>query len=394
MAELNQQTIDELTGLTVKMRGYADQLKAGVLSPADFKTYQQQIDAERKALEARLDAIESKANTPLATRNGGGNEIEAKATRLFVQTLKTGNDAEYKAFIAEHTAEFKAMTLTDSTTGGYWAPVEFVNEMIKAVTDISPMRQVARVRPTGSNSIQMPKRVRGANAYWVGENTARADGGNPTYGMEEIPTHEMAAYSDISQQNIEDAQYDIEADLRQDIAEGQALLEGTAFVSGNGVSKPEGILVADAVTIQASGAAATIPNADCLKRLQAKVKEAYQLAARWMMSRTTRLEIELLKDGQGRYIWQPDYTQGSAGLLFGKPITIDETFPSIAANAYPVLYGDIAAAYTIVDRIGISYLRDPYTQAGTGLVRIHARKRTGGRVVQAAAIAKLQVKAS
>ena len=66
---------------------------------------------------------------------------------------------------------------------------------------------------------------------------------------------------------------------------------------------------------------------------------------------------------------------------------------NIAQNAFPVAFGDFRKAYTIVDRISLSILRDPYTQASTGSIRYIARKRVGGQVVLAEAIRKLKISA-
>jgi HK97 family phage major capsid protein len=64
--------------------------------------------------------------------------------------------------------------------------------------------------------------------------------------------------------------------------------------------------------------------------------------------------------------------------------------PSEAANAYPIAYGDFARAYTMVERIQMALLRDPYTQATSGNIRFIMRKRLGGQVVLAEAIRKLK----
>ncbi len=68
--------------------------------------------------------------------------------------------------------------------------------------------------------------------------------------------------------------------------------------------------------------------------------------------------------------------------------------PSIAGNAFPVVFGDFNSAYRIYDRVSLTLLRDPFTQATNGLVRFHARRRVGGDVVKAEAIRKLKISVS
>ena len=67
--------------------------------------------------------------------------------------------------------------------------------------------------------------------------------------------------------------------------------------------------------------------------------------------------------------------------------------PDVGAGAFPIVFGDMRRAYTIVDRISLAILRDPYTQASTGSIRYIARKRVGGQVVLAEAIRKQKVSA-
>ena len=65
--------------------------------------------------------------------------------------------------------------------------------------------------------------------------------------------------------------------------------------------------------------------------------------------------------------------------------------PNIGAGTFPVLFGDFASAFRIYDRITLSLLRDPYSQATSGLTRFHARRRVGARVVRAEAVRKLKI---
>ena len=53
--------------------------------------------------------------------------------------------------------------------------------------------------------------------------------------------------------------------------------------------------------------------------------------------------------------------------------------PDVAANALPIVFGNFQATYTIVDRLGVSVLRDPFTAKPH--VLFDTRKRVGGDVV-------------
>jgi HK97 family phage major capsid protein len=97
------------------------------------------------------------------------------------------------------------------------------------------------------------------------------------------------------------------------------------------------------------------------------------------MNRKTLGYIRTLKDGDGNYLWQPDFTKLLGGTLLGYGITEAEDMPDPAANALSIGFGDFKSAYQIVDRTGIRVLRDPYTEKG--FVKLYTTKRMGGDVL-------------
>lgn len=106
------------------------------------------------------------------------------------------------------------------------------------------------------------------------------------------------------------------------------------------------------------------------------------------MNGTTLATIRKIKDGQGNYLWQPSYQAGQPETILGRPVVEMLDMPDVASGAYPIVYGDFSG-YRIVDRIGLSILVNPYLLATNGLTRIHATRRVGGGVLQAAKFRKL-----
>jgi HK97 family phage major capsid protein len=285
--------------------------------------------------------------------------------------------------------EYKAMSVSNDTTGGYLAPAEYVREIIKTVTEISPARQLARVRTTGNKSILLPKRTGQFAALWTAENATRTETTGLTYGMLEIFTHELYAMIDISEQNLEDSAFNLGAEIAAEATEQFAVAEGAAFVSGTGVGKPEGFMTNSSVSSVNSGSASAI-TADGLLSLKHAIKTAYTRNASWALNRTTLSSVRKLKDTTNQYIWQSGLAAGKPNTIDGDPYVEVPDMPSEGANTYPVAYGDFAKAYTLVDRIAMSMLRDPYTQATSGNIRFLFRRRLGGMVTQPEAIAKLK----
>lgn len=103
------------------------------------------------------------------------------------------------------------------------------------------------------------------------------------------------------------------------------------------------------------------------------------------MSRSAIEEVSKLKDSAGSYIWQPGFQEGEPQTLLGHPIERMEDMPQVAANSISVAFGDFRQAYTIVDRMGLRVLRDPFSSKP--FVLFYTTKRTGGDVANFEAFA-------
>jgi len=324
----------------------------------------------------RIDALETKTNRPVLLGNASAGADESKAA--------------YNKFLRTGAVEQKALILADDTLGGYLAPEEFVREIIRGITVASPVRSVARVRQTAAKAIQLPKRSGVFSAAWVAESGSRTETTGLTFGLEEIPTHEMYALVDVSRQMLEDAAFNVEAELNAEFAERFAVAEGSAFISGDAIGKPEGLLTNASIGETNSGVAAAV-GGDGLINLFYAIKDGYARNAVWMMRRATIAGVRKLKDvTSGQYLWQPGLSGSEPGLLLGRPVVEAPDMPAEGAGAFPVLFGDFGAGYTIVDRVAIEVQRDPFTQAASGNIRFIARKRVGGQVVLPEAIRKLK----
>lgn len=357
------------------------------------------LDEEKKhvdELEAKLNLLSLAGSSDPETRK---RELKSKVD-VWARAVVGANligvpnlSADQQKALSDVAAEYKALGIANDTTGGYLAPAEYIREIIKGVTDVSPVRSLARVRQTASKAIMIPKRTGQFAAQWVADQGTKSETDGLRYGMWEIPTHEMFALIDISNQNLEDSAFNMEAEISFEATEQFAVAEGAAFVSGTGVGRPEGILVAAGVTGNNSGTAATIADVDGqangLLTLKYSLKSSYARNANWIMNRTTLGSVRKLKDGDKGYIWQPGIAMGAPNTIDGDPYVEVPDMPSEGAGLVPIAYGDFARAYTLVDRIQMEMLRDPYTQATGGNVRFIFRRRLGGQVTLAEAFKKL-----
>ena len=283
--------------------------------------------------------------------------------------------------------ELKALTVGTDATAGNLAPAEYVNELIKVITEISPVRSVARIRQTSNKEIEVPSKTATFAAAWTAETASRTETTGYTTSLNTIPTHELYALVDISSALLEDSVFDLEAEMNTEFAEQFAKAEGNAFIAGNGTNKPTGITDGTTVGTTAAAAAAAIATDD-LMNLVHDLKSEYARSATFMLNRSTLGEIRKLKDTAGQYIFQTGFS-GQSGLpntILGHPYVEAVDVADIAANGKSVIFGDYRRGYMIVDRVALSVLRDPYSQASSGNVRYIARRRVGGEVVLAEAM--------
>jgi len=340
-----------------------------------------------------LDEYERKFNDRLDEINRAVAELKAPRPEMRDNDPKSETKAFFsglrKSLLGRPLDELekKAMTVGDATTGGYLAPAEFVNDIIKFDVLYSPIRTLAKVRQTKNRSIQIPKKKQSASAAWVTEIGTRSETTNPKFGLEEIPTHEMYALAKISKQDLEDTAFDLQGFLVDEFGEQFGVLEGEAFLTGNAVGKPEGILVNSAITgFTGATTSGKVVADDMLETLYA-LNDRYARSATWLWKRSTTLAIAKLKNATtGDYLWQPGFqVQGQPNVL-GRPYVECKDMPAEGNGAKAVAIGDFRSGYIIVDRLEVEIMVDPYTSKSTGCVEISARKRVGGQVVLPEAI--------
>lgn len=334
--------------------------------------------ASFEELSERLAKLEAKSNRPAGAANDNEPDAEKKAFDDFLR----------KGILP---AEQKALSVGTDTAGGFTVPEQFVNELLRNVTLFSPIRNYARVMQIASAEAKLPKRSGTLTAAWVSETGARS-ASEPTYGQVTLTPYEAAVYTDVSTQLIEDSAFNIESELAFDFGEEFGRLEGAAFVSGDGVGKPSGITTnADIAQIN-SGNAATFTG-DSLIDLFYSLKAPYRTNAVFGMAAGSLAVARKLKTTDGVYVWQPSLAAGQPETILGRPVIEIPDMPAVAAGALPIFFGDLSQGYRIADRISLSVLRDPYSQATNGLTRFHARRRVGGGVVKAEAIKLMKIAA-
>jgi len=326
--------------------------------------------------------------------NGGPSMKEAafhKYREAIVHHLKTGEtNFGGESLLA---LQQKALQVGSQPDGGFLVQSERDNSSIdRILSQISPMRSLAQVLPISSASYKRVFNKGGMNSGWVGETDTRTETTTPSLEEQDFPAMELYAEPAATQSMLEDASIDVEAWLDEEVQIKFAEDEGTAFIGGNGVKKPWGILAMSKVanaswawgkvgylhTGVSAGFHATNPG-DIFHDVPYSLKQGHRAAATWLMNRTSIAGVRKIKETTtGQYLWQPGLKDGEPPTLNGYRVNEDEQMPDISADSYSIAFGDWYKSYLIVDRLGMSVLRDPYTNKP--YVLFYTRKRVGGGV--------------
>ena len=356
----------------------------------DFSTeFEKKFDDKLKAIETkagetdpklveRLDKIEAKTNRPNTGDGKQAKEVEVKA---WVTYLRKGQQTD--------DVTLKTLTVADDEAAGYLAPAEVSTDMIRDITELSPIRQFATVRSSMAPSVKYPRRTGITNAKWEGE-IEESEESEPTFGQTEIVSRRLTTFVDMSNSLLMGSNGMAEAEVRSALAEDFAKKEAMAFVNGNGIKEPEGLMTNADVPYFANGST-TVLSTDSLIGLMYSLPAYYRNKGQWVLNANSIATIRKLKDGQGNYLWQPSFQVGQPETILGRPIAEAIDMPDVAAQSFPVLFGDLASAYRIVDRQQFGILSDPYTQARRAITRMHGTRWVGAGVVQPKAVKKLKM---
>jgi HK97 family phage major capsid protein len=347
----------------------------------EFKTGMNRRFSSLEKLQARLSLTGSGIS-----QTDDSNDFSPQLKSALSKYARTGDDIE-----------LKAMSIGADPDGGYMVRSELSNAINQIQREISPFRKLARNVTISSDAYEeVQDRAASLGANWVGETSSRPETTSPQIGTLRIPVQEVYAAPRITQKLLDDANIDVAGFLVAKIAEQFAIAEGSAFLTGDGIIQPRGLMTyPTAATPDAARAwgvfqhvntgtsgnftiSASLNGSEPLIDLMAALKPQYRPRAAWYMSRATYAAVAKLKDTQNNYLLLQSIAPGRPASLFGYPVETLEDMPAIGANSLAIAFGDLQSAYTVVNRAGARVLRDPYSSKP--FVQFYTWQRTGGDV--------------
>lgn len=372
---------------------------AGFLN--DFCGFQAEVKKSLQQQEERLTMLDRKTSTYARPALSAAADLDLPHRKAMAAYLRTGDDAGLRGL----NLEGKAMSTAVNADGGYLISPQMSDTIQSMLSSTTSLRSIANVVQIDASSYDVIVDNSDVGSGWQTEAAAVTESATPNINRISIKLNELSAMPKASQRLLDDAAFDVEGWLSQKIATRFIRAEASAFINGTGVDQPKGILLPTKVanaswtwgslgyipTGAASDFASTNP-IDCIVTLVYSLAADYRANATFVMNSKTAGAVRKIKDTEGRFMWSDGIAANQPATLMGYKVLISEDMPDIAANTYPIAFGDFRAGYTIAERPDLRILRDPFSAKPN--VLFYASKRVGGDITDYAAIKLLKVAVS
>ena len=364
-------------------------------------------------LHDRMDSVETKLNRP-KLQSGEMPESQSDYSKAWLKWFTKGDEHAIRNLDVK--AAFPNLNESIDPQGGYLVPPEFSNFIVDSLVQWSPMRKYSTVLKMNRKEFKIPVQQQAQNMQtgaaaaglfatsWGDEFGPITQTNTGLLGQKSLVACDLNALPYATQDMLEDDAYgSLENYIRENLAKSIAYAEGAAFVNGDGVLQPTGVLTNTAQyvnSVTAAGTTDTIGDSgDLLVNVYYELPDFYARNGTWFMNRQTIRTVREWVDGQGQYLWTPTFgntlSTEAPGAILGRPYQEMIDFPAPAADLtytageVPILFGDMRSAYYIGDRIGLRMLRDPYSNKP--YIQFWTRTRVAGNVILPEALCKVEL---
>ena len=373
----------------------AQELKTAIAAfMSDFKDFSNGVNAKLQKQDDRMNKLDRKtmmnARAPLAM----AATQDAPHQKAFAAYLRSGDDDGLRGLELEG----KALGTSIAADGGYLVDPQTADTIKGTLSSTASIRAIANVVNVDATSYDVLVDHTEMGAGWATEAGGVSETATPQIDRITIPLHELSALPKASQRLLDDSAFDIEGWLAGRIADKFARSEAAAFINGDGVDKPRGVLTYPVVDNDVwawgnigyvvTGEAGAISGGDAIVDLVYALGAEYRANGTFVMNSKTAGTIRKMKDNDGRFLWSDGLAAGEPARLMGYPVLIAEDMPDIASDATAIAFGDFGAGYTVAERPDLRVLRDPFSAKPH--VLFYATKRVGGAVSDFGAIKLLK----
>ena len=353
----------------------------------EIERLQAQIKSAEKLRELEADQFFNAAPGGKPDKADGETIDALTAVALY---MRYGNNVTAEQAVAIR----NAMSTTTASEGGYTVPSEIAAMVVDALKAFGGMRQVAQIITTaGGNALNYPTSDGTSEVGEIVAENAAATGADITFSTVAVNPYKYSSKKiAIPVELLQDSAIDVVAFVVNRLATRLARITNTHYTTGDGSSKPYGVMARAATGKTGTTGQTLTVIYDDLVDLIHSVNSAYRAnGARFMLADSSVAIIRKLKDTTGRPIWNPGDMEGIAdgtpSTICGYPYTVNDDVAAMAANAKSIAFGDFSQ-FVIRDVQGSTSIRrfDDSAVALNGQVGFCGWTRTGSNLLNTAAV--------
>lgn len=284
-----------------------------------------------------------------------------------------------------------ALSVGEDSEGGFTVPDEFERKLVEALEGNNIFRGMATVIRTSSGTRKIPIAEDTGEASWIdeGEEIPESD---TTFGQTMLSAYKLGTMIKISNELLNDSAFDLASYIARPFGVRMGNAEERAFITGDGVGKPLGLLDDAGAKVGVTAAKTTAISFDEVFQLYYALKAPYRKKAEFLCNEALVLQLMTIKDNNGNYIWKPGLDIGKPDTLLNRPLKTSAFMPEVAAGNKVMAFGDYSY-YWIADRQNRTFRRLNELYARTDQVGFLTTQRVDGKLILPEAVQVLQMKA-
>ena len=350
---------------------------------AEISRLEEQMEIER---QINGDAAKEPAETVTATNPGVEDNVSPLASGIYTKAFSDmlrglGGSPEVK----------NVLSIGVDVEGGYTVPDSFNNKLIEKLNEHNVIRRIAKNIHTVSGTHKIPVAAGTAEADWIDE-TAPVPETSLMFDRRSLGAYKLGAILKVTSEFLHDTALDVEDYITDQFAIALGNKEEAAFINGTGVKQPTGLLHdTDGAGIGVTTENAGVVTFDDVMRLYYSLGSPYRKEAAFLCNEDLMMKLMLLKDGEGRYLFNPSLEIGKPDTLLGRPVRTSAFMPELAAGKKVLLFGDFSY-YWIADRGTRSLRRLNELFAINEFIGFMTTERIDGKLILPDAMKALKVK--
>ncbi|MFB6726915.1 phage major capsid protein, partial [Kribbella sp. NPDC056345] len=240
---------------------------------------------------------------------------------------------------------FRDLTKGTATAGGNTVPTTFYGRLMAHLIEVSGLMMAGPtvLNTASGETIEIPVTTAHSTAALTAE-AANLPKSDPAFAKRTLGAYKYGVLLQASTELLTDTGVDLESYLAMQAGRALGNAFGTHAITGDGSSKPTGIITSASTGKTGGTGAGGAFTADDLIDLYYSVIAPYRNSAScgWLMRDATLGTARKLKDKQDQYLWQPSIQVGVPDTLLGKPVHTDPNVAAVGTTAKSVAFGDFS----------------------------------------------------